>query len=61
MSNEKDLSFCLVCRYCDRGDDIDSIEDAERAGWVQIDEIEDPDAPWTHVGLCSECVKCEDE
>lgn len=50
----------LACRICDAGDALLSLGDAIESGWTGIDFA--PDYPHaSHIGLCPECRKGQDE
>lgn len=50
----------LACRYCDAGQDIESLEQAIDEGWIKIDpEVDLPHI--THVGLCPDCRRKQDD
>ena len=50
----------IVCIYCDAGQEIGDLEQAVDGGWTQIDpEVDLPNA--THIGLCPECRRLNDE
>lgn len=50
----------IVCTSCDAGQNIESLEQAIKEGWTQIDpEVDLLNA--THIGLCPECRIIEDD
>ena len=50
----------IECMHCDAGKDIESLQQAIDSGWIKIDpETELPNI--THIGLCPECRKIEDD
>jgi hypothetical protein len=48
-----DLPFSLTCIDCDRGDGIDTLEQAMLSGWHAIRE--DDGMSWNYLGWCPEC------
>jgi hypothetical protein len=53
-STASDAAFSLVCRDCDAGMHIASLDQAVAEGWAEIDYA--PDLPMAnYVGLCPEC------
>lgn len=50
----------IQCFHCDGGKDVESLEQAIDEGWIKIDpETELPN--FSHIGLCPECRRREDE
>lgn len=48
--------FRLACVDCDAGTEIKTREEAEAAGWIDLDP--DPGGfAWTYLGTCPECRK----
>jgi hypothetical protein len=47
------MNFSLSCQYCDAGTNVESREQAEAEGWIELEE--DDGLSWTWLGICPDC------